>query len=288
MRASPDSSTWESLSVIARAGQSAKQRRGEQLRIHVAVGELLGLLDDRRWRAPRRARSRSSPRSAAACARSCSSTVSASSVSLNFPRAPLAPWLSATRMRGARGRAPTRRRATASPASSAASHASRPIEPPRRAAADSTSSAAVRSARSRRFAIADRRETRDVGVGRAARRARDHDARANGRQQRARLARRENDRRVGRRLLEQLEKRVRRLVRSFLRHHALGVADDEHLSACHRRRDRRRLNDRANRRDEDSLVAAGRLVQAAVRRAARRSLRPCPRECRPRSGSESL
>ena len=69
------------------------------------------------------------------------------------------------------------------------------------------------------------------------------------------------------RLLEQLEERVRRLIRTFLRHHAFGVADDEHLPPGHRRLERRRLNDRADRGDEDSLVTAGWLIQAAVRQA---------------------
>ena len=160
-------------------------------------------------------------------ARSCSSTVSASSVSLNLPRAPLR----ALRQRDAHARA-----AVGRGAASSMRRACRERRLPRFAR---DQSCPARPPASRTSSVVARAQRRGRGdwrpPGRRERRARPRrpsgatrnatDARPNRRQQRARLARRQNDRRVGGRLLEQLEERIRRLVGAFLRDHPLGVAD---------------------------------------------------------------
>ena len=170
-------------------------------------------------------------------ARRAAATVSASSVSLNFPRAPSRPG-SARRARGARGRrrsAASRNRAPDRARPSQASRSSRRPGAPAAARTVVSSAGSARQIESGRDCLVGE-EARISASVRAARREGNHTG-ANGRKQSARFARRENDRGVGRGLLEKLEERVRRLVGAFLRHHALGVADDEHFPPRHRRLD---------------------------------------------------
>src|SRR5205085_9017493 len=87
------------------------------------------------------------------------------------------------------------------------------------------------------------------------------DTRANRRQQRARLAGGEHDRRVSRRLFQQLEEGVRGILGAFLCDHALSIADDKDLAPRERRRDRGILHDGPYPRDENALVAPGGLIE---------------------------
>src|SRR5687767_3761577 len=69
------------------------------------------------------------------------------------------------------------------------------------------------------------------------------------------LARGDDDSRICRRLFEQLQERIGRLISSFLRYHSLGVPYDEDFSVRHCWRDCGLLNDSPHRCDEDAFAA---------------------------------
>ena len=85
------------------------------------------------------------------------------------------------------------------------------------------------------------------------RNAHGHYARTNRRQQRSGFARSQNDGRIGQRFFEQLQESVGGHVRSFLRHHSLGVANDKDLAASDRRRQSRLLHEIAHSGDINPL-----------------------------------
>jgi len=93
-----------------------------------------------------------------------------------------------------------------------------------------------------------------------------NDSRSYGREQRTGLARCQDDRGVGRRFLQQLEKRIRRHVCTFLRHHPLCIANDEDFPLPNRWRHHCASNEVPNRRYVNPLASRRRCIEAHVLR----------------------